>query len=146
VVSDRVLFACNTVLNSRAFWCLFCCLSQATLYQGSVYLTTSEFFGSGSNRVPSVYWAVIEPGTLATGGITVQGSGVIASQDGLALAFPVIAALNNGEGAVIAYSYSKSGEVASIGKAYAGAWTELPSSERRIAIATIPCSCASLHH
>lgn len=93
---------------------------QCTLYQGSIFLTTSEFYGSGSNRVPSVYWAVIEPGTLATGGITVQGSGVIASKDGLALAFPVIAALNNGEGAVVAYSYSKSGEVAGIGAAYAG--------------------------
>lgn len=90
------------------------------LYQGSVYLTTSEFFGSGSNRAPSVYWAVIEPGTLATGGIPVQGSGVIASKDGLALAFPVIAALSNGEGVVVAYSYSRSGEVAGIGRAYAG--------------------------
>lgn len=114
---------------------------QATLHQGSVYLTTSEFFGSGSNRVPSVYWAVIEPGTLATGGITVQGSGVIASKDGLALAFPVIAALSHGEGAprgaVIAYSYSKAGEVAGIGKAYAGGWTDLLIHELRIVIATM---------
>ena len=93
---------------------------QAVLYQGSVYLTTSEFYGTA--RVPSIYWAVIEPGTLATGAITVQGSGVIASKDGIALGFPVIAATASGDGAVVAYSYSRSGEVSGLGPVYAGVW------------------------
>lgn len=90
------------------------------LYQGSVYLTTSEFYGSGASRVPSIYWAVVEPASLATGGINVQGSGVIASKDGIALAFPTIAALASGDGAVVAYSYSTSGSVAGVGRGYAG--------------------------
>lgn len=97
---------------------VFCLFLQAVLYQGSVYLTTSEFYGTA--RVPSIYWAVIEPGTLATGAITVQGSGVIASKDGIALGFPVIAATASGDGAVVAYSYSRSGEVSGLGPVYAG--------------------------
>lgn len=110
------------------------CLLQAMLYQGSVYLTSSEFYGSGANRVPSVYWAIIEPGTLATGAVTVQGSGVIASKDKLALAFPTIAALANGEGAVIAYSYSTSAKVAGLGAGYAGelAWLACDASAQQV--------------
>lgn len=90
------------------------------LYQGSIYLTTSEFYGSGSNRAPSVYWAIVEPGNLATGAITVHGAGIIASKDGMVLGFPVIAALSSGDGAVIAYAYAKSGEVNGVGPAYPG--------------------------
>lgn len=90
------------------------------LYQGSVYLTTSEFYDSGAARLPSIYWAVIEPNNLATGQVTVRGSGVVASKDGMALAFPVVAALSSGDGMVIAFSYSKGGTVQGLGQAYAG--------------------------
>jgi len=90
------------------------------LHEGSIYLTTSEFYGKGTHRVPSIYWAIIEPGSLATGAVTVHGSGVIASKDGLMLGFPVIAALSSGDGAIIAYSYAKAGDVNGIGAAYPG--------------------------
>ena len=90
------------------------------LYEGNVYLTTSEFYGAGNNRVPSIYYAIVDPGSLSTGAITVHGSGVIASKDGLMLGFPVIAALSSGDGAVIAYSYARSGDVKGVGPGYPG--------------------------
>lgn len=111
---------------------------QTMLYQGSVYITTSEFYGAG--RVPSIYWAIIEPNSMATGAITVHGAGVIASKDGLALGFPVIAALASGDGAVVAYSYSGSGEVAGIGPVYAGGLVSSTASGTLGA-----CGCSGQH-
>jgi hypothetical protein len=94
------------------------------LFEGSVYLTTSEFFGGeGEGRLPSIYWAIVDPGSthaLATGAITVTASGVIASRDGLALGFPVIAAQADGQGAVVAYAYSGAGVFADGAPTFAG--------------------------
>jgi hypothetical protein len=113
------------------------------LYQGNVYLTSSEFYGSGAKRVPSIYWAIIEPGSLATGAINVQGSGVIASKDGMALAFPAIAALEDAEGAVVAYSYSTSAVVAGVGAGYAGELLLCAPGARSLSVLLVQCCVAS---
>lgn len=110
----------STLTTHRVVRCCKTLYLQAMLHEGSIYLTTSEFYGKGTHRVPSIYWAIVEPGSLATGAVTVHGSGLIASKDGLMLGFPVIAALSSGDGAIIAYSYARAGDVDGIGPAYPG--------------------------
>jgi hypothetical protein len=85
------------------------CVAQATHHKGLLYFTASEYWGSGSVRVPSIYWAIVKPnhGLCA---VKRQDWGVVASDEGLALAFPVIAARKDGSVA-LAFAYSGAGTV-----------------------------------
>jgi hypothetical protein len=54
--------------------------------------------------MPSIFWAVINP-TDDICHLSREDQGMVASEEGLSLAYPVIAATKRG-GAVLAYSYS----------------------------------------
>lgn len=69
-----------------------------------MYVTMSKFFGP-SPGLPSVYWAFVNPGGEDLCNLTVTRSGVIASADGLSLAYPTVAGREDG-GAVVSYSFS----------------------------------------
>jgi hypothetical protein len=80
-----------------------------------------EFFGQHDLRMPSIYWAIISthPGTGLCKAARKKW-GFIASEDGLALAYPVIAAKNDG-GALVVFAYSGSENLPhSLGPAHAG--------------------------
>lgn len=83
---------------------------QAQHHENVLYLTTSEYWGSGHIRMPSLYWSILKPGA---GLCTAQRLcwGVLASQDGLALAYPVIAAAKEEDEAVMAFAYSGAGTI-----------------------------------
>jgi hypothetical protein len=90
-----------------------CCaprLLQATHHKDHLYVATGEYWGYDYIRMPSVYWAVIKA-TDNLCELTRKDHGLIASQDGLALAYPVIAAREDG-GALVAFSYSGKGAIA----------------------------------
>lgn len=74
-----------------------------------MYITTSEYWGTGNVRMPAVYWAIVEP---APGLCSVSRLewGVVASEEGLAAAYPVIAARRDG-GAALAFAYSGAGTI-----------------------------------
>jgi len=92
----------NRTSELRAYW--------AQHHKGVLYLTTEEYWGSGSIRMPSLYWAIFKPGAgLCTAKRVCWG--VLASQDGLALAYPVIAAAKGEDEAVMAFAYSGAGTV-----------------------------------
>lgn len=85
--------------------------TQASQHKGLLYLVTGEYWGANETRVPSVYWAILKP-TDDICQLTREDQGMVASQDGLALAYPVIAGRHDGS-AVLAYSYSGAGTLAS---------------------------------
>lgn len=90
-------------------------------HKGLLYTTFSEFFGSHDMRVPSIYWAIIatHPGSGLCKAARKKW-GFIASQDGLALAYPVIAARDDGT-AVVVYSFAGNVELDhSLGFAHPG--------------------------
>lgn len=74
-------------------------------------MTTSEYYGAGTRatRTPAVYWAILEPKLPGLCQLQRKDWGVIASSEGLATAYPVIAATRTG--AVLAYSYSGAGTI-----------------------------------
>jgi len=81
---------------------------QATHHHGHVYIATTEFFGDRDSRTPSIYWAVVDP----SHGLckpALKNWGMVASADGLTLAYPVIAACERG--VFLAYAYSGSGNL-----------------------------------
>lgn len=82
---------------------------QATHHKGLLYFTTSEFWGSGAIRMPSVYYGIVQPGAGLCAVSRLEW-GVVASQDGLALAYPVIAARKE-TSATLAFAYSGAGSI-----------------------------------
>jgi len=100
---------------------------QAVHHQGVVYLTTNEHYGVGRSgeRLPSIYWSIVEPELPAFCDMINRDWGIIASSEGLATAYPVIAARKTAlSGAVLAYSYGGAGTIAGgLFHAYAGART-----------------------
>lgn len=82
---------------------------QATHHNGQVYLTSSEYWGTGTVRMPSIYWAVVKPAPGLCS-VTRLDWGVVASAEGLAAAYPVIAARTDGRAAV-AFAYSGAGTI-----------------------------------
>jgi len=89
---------------------------QATHHHGDVLVATSEWFGEGDARLPSIYWAVVDPSPNLCK-LTVERRGVVASEDGLALAYPSIAAHAQG-GVILAYSYAGNTTVTLDGVSY----------------------------
>jgi hypothetical protein len=83
---------------------------QASQCKGLLYLVTGEFWGTNSTRLPSIFWAIIKP-TQDICHLSREDQGMVASKDGLALAYPVIAGKKEG-GAVVAFSFSGSGSMA----------------------------------
>lgn len=101
------------------------CLLQAMQHKNKLYLTTSEYFGKGDadQRLPSVYWAVVEPTLPGLCALKRKDWGVVASSEGLSLAFPVIAARKEAPGAALAFNYGGAKTVSnSAYPAFAGAW------------------------
>jgi hypothetical protein len=70
-----------------------------------------EFFGKDELRMPSIYWAIISthPGSGLCKAARKKW-GFIASEDGLALAYPVIAAKKDGS-ALVVYAFSGAGDL-----------------------------------
>lgn len=96
-------------------------ISQTVQSDGNLYTTMSEFFGKGDMRMPSIYWAIISthPGSGLCKAAR-KSWGFIASDNGLALAYPVIAARKDGS-AMVVYSYSGMEDLPhSLGPAYPG--------------------------
>lgn len=92
---------------------------QASQCNGLLYLVTGEYWGSNETRVPSIYWAALRP-TEDICQLSREDQGMVASDDGLALAYPVIAGRKSG-GAVIAFSFSGNDTMANgLRKAYPG--------------------------
>lgn len=90
-------------------------------HKGLLYTTMSEFFGVENVRMPSIYYGIIatHPGTALCKAARKKW-GFIASQDGLALAYPVIAARKDGS-AIVFFSYSGAKQLPhSLGPAYPG--------------------------
>lgn len=100
--------ACRTSIST------YCCAtvptSQAVQHNGLLYLTTSEYWGSGAVRMPSIYYAVVQP-DQGLCSVSRLEWGLVASQDGLATAYPVIAARKDGS-ATLAFAYSGAGTIA----------------------------------
>lgn len=82
---------------------------QATHHNGKVYLTSSEYWGTGNVRMPSIYHAVVKPGPGLCS-VARLNWGVVGSAEGLAAAYPVIAARKDG-GTALAFAYSGSGTI-----------------------------------
>lgn len=81
----------------------------------------SEFFGVENVRMPSIYYGIIatHPGTGLCKAARKKW-GFIASHDGLALAYPVVAARKDGS-AIVFFSYSGAKQLPhSLGPAYPG--------------------------
>lgn len=85
-----------------------------------LYLVTGEYWGAtNATRIPSIYWAALKP-TDDICKLSREDQGMVASKDGLALAYPVIAGRKKG-GAVIAFSFSGNDTMANgLRKAYPG--------------------------
>lgn len=115
-----------SLLTSNCLWVL---VLQATHHKELLYVATGEYWGYDYVRMPSIYWAIIKS-TDNLCDLTRKDHGLIASQDGLALAYPVIAARDNG-GALVAFSYSGKGGIAG-GRypAYPGVATALVGHDR----------------
>lgn len=107
-----------------------CVLPKATVHQGMLYLATGEYWGYDTIRMPSIYWAILKV-TDDLCKLSRKDHGLVASQDGLALAYPVIAARKEG-GALLAFSYSGKGSIAG-GQypAYAGKLEKMDNSAER---------------
>jgi hypothetical protein len=86
-----------------------CPVLQAVQHNGLLYLTTSEYWGSGAVRMPSIYYAVVQPDEGLCSVSRLEW-GIVASQDGLATAYPVIAARKDGS-ATLAFAYSGAGTI-----------------------------------
>jgi hypothetical protein len=84
---------------------------QAMQHRGTLYMTTTEYFGAGTRatRVPSVYWAIVEPELQGMCHLHRKDWGVIASSEGLATGYALIAGTR--AGAKLAYSYSGAGTI-----------------------------------
>ena len=98
-------------------------LMQTTQNLGTLYVTGSEYYNGVSPGAPAIYWAFIKPLTsdLCTTTLQLTASGMVASANGLAFGFPVIAAKVTGKGAVLAYCYAGPGDLpGNLGPAYAG--------------------------
>lgn len=94
---------------------------QNVHHKGLLYTTMSEFFGAENIRMPSIYWAIISthPGSGLCKAARKKW-GFIASEDALALAYPVIAARPDGS-ALVVYSFSGCEELPhSLGLAFPG--------------------------
>lgn len=59
--------------------------------------------------MPSIYWSVVKPNTGLCA-VKRQDWGVVASEDGLAVAYPVIAARKDGS-VTLAFAYSGAGQI-----------------------------------
>lgn len=93
-------------------------------HKNKLYLTTSEYFGKGTadQRLPSVYWAIVEPTIPGLCDLKREDWGLVASSEGLALTYPVIAARKEVTGAALAFSYGGALTVSNAAyPAYAGA-------------------------
>jgi hypothetical protein len=80
-----------------------------------MYVATSEYFGARNTRVPSIYYAIIAP-SRGLCKAHIHKSGLVASEDGFALGFPIIAARD--DGAVLGYSYGSAGSIELNGVTY----------------------------
>jgi hypothetical protein len=89
---------------------------QATHHRGLVYMTTPEYYGTGANRLLSIYWAIIDPSRHLCKP-SIHHWGLVASEQGLALTFPTIAARHDC-GAVLAYVYGGNMDVRLNGRSY----------------------------
>jgi hypothetical protein len=87
----------------------------ATHHKGRVYVATTEFFGMHNTRVPSIYYAIITPSSGLCKA-KIHKHGMVASADGFALAFPVIAA--HRDGALLGYVYGSAGKIELNGVTY----------------------------
>lgn len=67
-----------------------------------MYIATTEFFGVRNTRVPSIYYAIVDPSEKLCDP-HVDRWGMVASEDHYALAYPSIGARL--DGAVLCYSY-----------------------------------------
>lgn len=94
-----------------------------------MYIATTEFYGDKDSRTPSIYWVVVDPSP----GLckpALKDWGMVASADGLTLAYPVIAACERG--VFLAYAYSGSVNIslkAQSYPAYAGEWRVIPLAQ-----------------
>lgn len=79
-------------------------------------MATPEYFGSGANRLLSIYWAIIDPSRHLCKP-SIHHWGMVASEQGLALSWPVIAARHDC-GAVLAYVYGGDMDLRLNGKPY----------------------------
>jgi hypothetical protein len=123
-----ILALCHQPSTARLTPCCCCCCClaaslpvpglQASHTDGLLYLTTGEYWGSEETRVPSIYWAVINPSDDICH-LKREDQGMVASEEGLSLAYPVIAGTKSG-GAVLAYSYSGANKLTNGNKAYPG--------------------------
>lgn len=131
--------------------------NKATKHKGLVYLATTNFFGAGYNRVPSIFWAIVDP-SIHLCKPSLLDWGVVASEQGLALAFPVMAARAEC-GAFIAYAYGGNTTL-TLGPnaypAYAGECVQQHSQQDTVGVSrrctrkkdhmTVSPLCTQIHH
>ena len=79
-------------------------------------MATGELFGEKEARLPALYWAIIDPSPKLCKP-SVMDWGVVASEQGLALAFPVIAAREDC-GALLAFAYGGNMDITLNGNTY----------------------------
>jgi hypothetical protein len=87
----------------------------ATFHKGRLYIATSEFFGPRNTRVPSIYYAIVDPSAKLCDP-HIDRWGVVASEDRYALAYPSIGARL--DGAVLCYSYGSDEKIYLDGVSY----------------------------
>lgn len=97
---------------------------QATKFRGLVFIATSEFFGAEEDRLPAIFWAIVDPSAKLCSP-SLANWGVVASINGLSLAYPVITGRHDC-GAFLAFAYGGNTTIELNGEtypAYAGAYT-----------------------
>jgi hypothetical protein len=85
-----------------------------------LYIATSEYFGKTNKRVPSIFYAIVDPSARLCDP-HIDRWGMVASEDKYALAFPAIAARR--EGVVLAFTLGSDDTITLDGEtspAYAG--------------------------
>lgn len=102
---------------------------QATKFRGLAFIATQDFFGAEKARLPSIFWAIVDPSPRLCSP-SLESWGLLASADGLALATPIITGRSEC-GAFLAFSYGGNTTIKLNGQpypAYAGACRQSNSS------------------
>jgi hypothetical protein len=89
---------------------------QATKFRGLVFVATEEFYGAEDDRLPAIFWAIVQPSPKLCSP-SLLSWGMVASEQGLSLALPIITGRHEC-GAFLAFSYGGNRTIELNGKSY----------------------------
>jgi hypothetical protein len=97
---------------------------QATKFRGLVFVATEEFYGAEHDRLPAIFWAIVQPSAKLCSP-SLLSWGMVASEQGLSLALPVITGRHEC-GAFLAFSYGGNRTIELNGEPYSAYAGKIP--------------------